>query len=175
MSVWGGPRRRVYGILGFTLVQAVLLFMAGLRPHLVLITTTAFVYFFCYPLVTSCIRALWQVKVAPDLQGRIFSVRSMSVWMSMALAYLVAGSLADQIFEPSLAPSGILADSVGAIIGVGPGRGIALMILLQGFIVLAVVAVAFLYPRLRRLDIDLPDAIPDASSAGEAVMAPAGL
>ena len=38
------------------------------------------------------------------------------------MAYVVAGSLADRIFEPLMAADGLLAGSVGQILGVGPGR-----------------------------------------------------
>ena len=56
-----------------------------------------------------------------------------------------------------MAEGGLLAGSVGRIIGVGVGRGIGLIyIILGGFLLLATL-VAFLYPRLRNVEIELPD------------------
>jgi hypothetical protein len=45
----------------------------------------------------------------------------------MPVGYLLAGPLADGIFEPAMASGGSLANSVGRWFGVGPGRGVALM------------------------------------------------
>jgi len=42
----------------------------------------------------------------------------------LILGFLLAGPLADKVFEPMMAPGGFLAGSVGAFLGVGPGRGI---------------------------------------------------
>lgn len=46
--------------------------------------------------------------------------------MAMAatpLAYLLAGPFTDGVFEPLLSPTGPLANTVGSLIGTGPGRG----------------------------------------------------
>jgi hypothetical protein len=45
-------------------------------------------------------RAIWQSKTAPHVQGRVFAVRRMIACASLPLAYLVAGPLADRVFEP---------------------------------------------------------------------------
>jgi MFS transporter, DHA3 family, macrolide efflux protein len=69
--------------------------------------------------------------------------------------------LADYVFEPLMAPDGLLAGSVGQLIGVGPGRGIGLMFIVMGTLTMIVTVVAYLYPRLRLVEDELPDAIPD--------------
>ena len=90
----------------------------------------------------------------------------------MPLAFVVAGPLADYVFEPLLAVNGTLANSVGRIIGIGQGRGIGFlyMILCSG-IVLTVIF-GFLYPRLRLMEQELPDVLgkgqsTDITLAGE--------
>lgn len=79
-------------------------------------------------------QAIWQSKVAPAVQGRVFAVRSMLALVSLPLAYLIAGPLADQVFEPLLTPTGLLAGSVGKFIGVGRGYGIALLFVVMGML-----------------------------------------
>ena len=81
----------------------------------------------------------------------------MIAWASLPLAYLAAGPLADRVFEPLLAEGGGLAGSVGRIIGVGTGRGIGLMFIVLGVVILLAVLAAFLYPRVRDVDTELPD------------------
>ena len=159
MSAWGGPKRRVYGILGLSLLQGIVLFAAGLPPSVAILAPAAFFYFFGVPIINGCSQAIWQSKTALDVQGRVFAVRRMIAWSSLPLAYLIAGPLADRIFEPLLAEGGLLADSVGQIIGVGPGRGIGLLFIVLGIMVLLATVLGFLYPRLRQVEAELPDAL----------------
>jgi len=161
MGVWGGPRKRVRGILGFLIVQAVLLFLGGVRPSVTLIATAAFIYMFVAPVIMGCSQVIWQTKVAPDVMGRVFAFRRVVALSSLPLAYLIAGPLADYVFEPWLAVDGTLAGTVGAIIGVGPGRGIGLLYIFLGLIMLLAVALGSLSRNLRNVEEDLPDAIPD--------------
>jgi DHA3 family macrolide efflux protein-like MFS transporter len=164
MSVWGGPRRRVAGILGFLLLQGLILPIGGLRASILLIATGAFVYMFAIPIINGASQALWQVKVAPDVQGRVFAMRRMVALSTLPLAYLIAGPLADHVFEPLLAKGGPLAGSVGQIIGVGKGRGIALMLMVIGALTVLAVAIASRLPRLMRLESELPDAVPGGTA-----------
>lgn len=161
MSVWGGPRRRIRGILAGLLAQGVILLSGGLQPSVPLIASAAFGFLFVLPILLGCSQAIWQSKVPPELQGRVFAVRRMVAQSSLPVAYLVAGPLADRVFEPMLAPGGALAGTVGAVIGVGEGRGIGFLFMVQGALVIAGLAAAFANPRLRGVEDELPDVIGD--------------
>jgi DHA3 family macrolide efflux protein-like MFS transporter len=87
----------------------------------------------------------------------------MSAWLLLSLAYLVAGPLADLAFKPLLSVGGPLAGTVGHIIGVGPGRGIALLFIVFGIITVLITLAGYLYPRLRLVESELPDRIADES------------
>lgn len=158
MSIWGGPSRRVYGILSFLTLQGAVLLLGGLRPDAVLVASAAFVFLFATPILDGCSQAIWQTKVPPDLHGRVFSVRRMIAGSTLPLAYLLAGPLADKVFEPLMAPGGLLASTAGQVLGTGKGRGIGLLFMVLGILVLGSVAAAARYPRLRRVEIELPDA-----------------
>jgi MFS transporter, DHA3 family, macrolide efflux protein len=161
MSFWGGPRRRVYGVLGFYLLAGFCIILMGIRPSAILIGAASFCLSFSLPIIIGSSQAIWQSKVALEVQGRVFAVRRMIAWSSAPLAYLVAGPLADKVFEPLLAPDGALAASVGQIIGVGRGRGIGLLYFVLGVCMVLAVAVAYLYPRLRYVEDELSDVIGD--------------
>ncbi|HSF38406.1 MAG TPA: MFS transporter [Thermoanaerobaculia bacterium] len=176
MTVWGGPRRRIAGILGFLLLQGCVLMVGGLRPDARLIAVSGFLFLFALPVIIGSSQALWQSKTPPDLQGRVFAVRRMIAWSTLPFAYMVAGPLADRVFEPLLAVGGPLAESLGPWIGVGKGRGIALLFLFLGLLVVLTVAAASRLPRLTRLEEELPDVLPDearaATDAGASAAAP---
>ncbi len=159
MSVWGGPRRRILGILGAGLVEGLMLMAIGLPPRLILIGAAACLFFMAEPVIGACSQATWQVKTPPEVQGRVFAVRRMIAWSALPLSYLLAGPLADRVFTPLLVEGGPLAASVGRLIGVGPARGIALFFVITGILVIAATAVGYFYPRLRRLEAELPDVV----------------
>jgi len=159
MSTWGGPKRRVIGVFGFEILLGISILLIGLKPNAILITIAAFTGFFSVPLITGSSNAIWQVKVAPDVQGRVFAMRGAIAWSSFPLAYLVAGPLADNVFGPLLMTGGALSNTIGEFIGVGPGRGIGLLFILVGaFIIVATVA-AYQIPRLRLVEDELPDVV----------------
>lgn len=173
MSVWGGPRRRVNGILGFLVLGGLLLAAMGLRASVPLILSLTFGYLFFLPIINGSSQAIWQSKVEPDVQGRVFAIRQMVATCSMPLSFLLAGPLADYVFEPLLTPGGALAGSAGRVLGVGPGRGIGLLLVVLGLIMVLAVALASRYPRLRRLEEEVPDAVGEPVPAAAAESAPA--
>jgi len=175
----GGPGRRALRVLAFTALAGVSITFAGLRPSLPLIAGAAFVFFFSMQIVGACFSIIVQTKVEPGIQGRVFSLSGLIANSTLPLAYVTAGPLADKIFEPLMAVGGRLAGSVGAVIGTGPGRGIGLLFILMGVLTVIAVGCGWLYPRLRLLDLELADAIPDTPSinadAPPAVVIPASL
>ena len=114
---------------------------------------------FTMPIINGSSQAIWQSKVPPDLQGRVFSVRRMIAWSTLPLAYMIAGPLADNVFKPLLAEGGALAGSVGLVLGVGPGRGTGLMFVVIGFLAILAAGSGYLNPRVRKVEDELPDAI----------------
>ena len=50
---------------------------------------------------------------------------------------------------------------MGALIGTGKGRGIGFLFLVLGVLVLVWLAVSFTNPRLRNVEDELPDVLPD--------------
>lgn len=159
LSAWGGPKRRVYGVLGFGLLGGAATIFLGVQPNALIIAAAHFASFFALPILNGCSQAIWQVKTAPDVQGRVFSVRRAIAWSTSPISYLLVGPLADNVFEPALAVNGSLAGGVGTIIGVGPGRGIGLMFIIMGILIMVVAGICFLYPRLRYVEDELPDMV----------------
>ncbi len=158
MGAWGGPKNRINGVFGFTLLGGLCMVLAGMMPSVPVFFVVSFIYFFGVPIINGCDQAIWQSKVAPAVQGRVFALRRMLAWASLPLAYLIAGPLADQVFEPLLAVGGSLAGSIGQIIGVGRGHGIALLFIVMGMLNMLVTTGGYLYQPLRLLEKQLPDA-----------------
>ena len=141
---------------GFGTLFGVCSILIGLQPSAVLIAIGAFGMYFFLPIVNGCTEALWQTKTPADVQGRVFAIRRLIGASTVPAGYLIGGQLADKVFEP-LTRSGGLSTMAGA------GRGIGLMFIIGGILIMLAQLVAFLYTPLRRVEEDLPDAIVELS------------
>jgi hypothetical protein len=95
---------------------------------------------------------VWQRTVPQDVQGRVFAARAAIAMSIMPLASLAAGPLADRLFEPSMAEGGRWTGIFGSLVGTGRGRGMALILVACGAMIVFVAVTAFLSARLRKLD-----------------------
>jgi MFS family permease len=159
ISTWKGPSRQINSILGFHLLGGLCILATGLRASVALIAVAAFLFAMGSPIINSASQFIWQTKVAPSVQGRVFAVERIIVCSLQPLAYILAGPLADRIFEPLMAENGPLAASIGQVIGVGPGRGVGLMFMAMGVLSVITTVAGYQYPRLRFVENELPDQI----------------
>jgi hypothetical protein len=123
------------------------------------------------PWINGSNQAIWQAKVAPDVQGRVFSIRGLIALVSMPAAMLVAGPLADYVIDPAMQPGGALAPVFGQLVGVGPGAGIALIIIFSGLGMMLVGLCGYLVHVIRNAESILPDH--DERPAGSPANSPA--
>jgi DHA3 family macrolide efflux protein-like MFS transporter len=161
MSTWGGPKRRIDGVLRFELLSGLCFLLIGLRPSAWSVVLGAFGAHLTIAIIYGSNQAIWQSKVPPNVQGRVFATQQMIAKSTTPLAYLVAGPIADKLFEPLLAFDGLLAGSIGHIIGVGRGRGIGLLFMVMAILKVVASLGGYLYPRIRLVEDELPDAIAD--------------
>lgn len=101
--------------------------------------------------------SLWQSKIEPNLQGRIFSLRSMFQLSSMPIGYLLGGLLADYSFEPAMTGSGSLNKMFSWLLGSGKGSGVALMFFIVGILGFGVCVVGYLNKEVRYIEDNIPD------------------
>lgn len=162
MGFWGGTQRRMTGMIAFVGVSGLASIIMGLQPSAVY----AAVGFFGLGLTGALIDAHWrtliQTKVGLELQGRVLSTNRMMALSTMPLGALVAGPLVDHVFEPLMASEGLVSSTIGPLIGAGPGRGIALVMIIVGVLRIVLASVGFSYKPLRNMEDDLPDALPNA-------------
>ena len=163
MGAWGGPQRRTRAVLGGLAGAGVALTLHSLAPSPWLIGIVAPLFLFTLPIVNSSTMTLIQLKTDPAVLGRVLAVARVVGDAAVPIAYLLAGPLADAVAEPLLAPGGALAGTVGAVIGTGPGRGIALLFAVTGLAMVLLAAVAARRGSIRGAD-DLPDAVPATAS-----------
>jgi len=157
MSAWGGPKRLVNGVLLGWVFSGVFLAMTGFGQSLVIWSVASFAGFFFGPIINSSNQSIWQAKVAPDVQGKVFSIRRMIAWLVNPLSMLVAGPLADNIMEPAMQPGGVLVPIFAPLVGVGPGAGISLIFIFCGIATAMVGFGGYAFSTIRDVEEILPD------------------
>ena len=158
MAVWGGPRRKIHGVLGVMALSFLLgdfLFAVGRDVWVWVAAAVAAAVFI--PILWGSRQAIWQAKVAPEIQGRVFSVDNMMRFSLAPLGYLLAGYLADGVLEPAMMPGGALTDTFGPLVGTGPGAGMAVMFLGTATLGCLMSLSGYLFAAIRNIETDLPD------------------
>ncbi len=157
MSAWGGPKRRVHGVLLGWVFSSLAFVVLGAGRNLPIWVIANFVSMFFSIMVNASNQSIWQSKVEPDVQGRVFAIRRLIAWFVNPLALLIAGPLADHLFEPAMKEGGALASSFSWLVGVGPGRGMALIFVIFGSLAAITSACAYFFRVIRDAEIILPD------------------
>lgn len=171
MSAWGGPKRRAYGVIfGWMISSLVGTVLMGLGQSLTVWAAASFMMMFFIPIINGSNQALWQAKVPPDLQGKVFSIRRLIAWFVSPLAMLVAGPLADKYLEPNMQSNTLLAFTFERFVGTDPGSGMALMFIFGGLAAFGVTVIGYMVPILRNADKLMPDhdQLPEAAPAAQA-------
>jgi len=75
MSAWGGFKRRVHGVLLGWMLASLGTLLLGTGQNLSVWIPAAILSMSISALINGSNQAIWQAKVAPDVQGRVFSAR----------------------------------------------------------------------------------------------------
>lgn len=115
----------------------------GLRENILLIGISGFLLFAMMPFANTSLDFLIRTNIENSVQGRAWAIIGFISQLGYVIAYAISGVLADFVFTPMLIKHGVLADSVGKILGTGSGRGTGFLILIAG--ILLSVTAGFIY------------------------------
>jgi hypothetical protein len=157
MSAWGGFKRRVHGVLlGWVISgigMAIIGFAGGLTVWIIGVAITGGII----PLVNGSNQAIWQLKVAPDIQGRVFSARRLIAWLTNPISPLIGGALADFVLEPAARAGTGLPSALSSLVGTGAGSGMGSLIVLCGLVSALVGVAGYFVYYIRNAETILPD------------------
>jgi len=173
MTFWGGPKKRIHAVnMSFILWGLIGAFVFGPAWSLPAWLIGSFMMAVFNPIINSAYIAILQAKVEQDLQGRIFGLENAISTVSFPLGQLLAGQLADHVFEPAMVPGGAFAESLGPIFGTGRGAGIGVVIVIGGVIAILNGLAGYLIEPIREIETILPDQGISEKAAAEAPLSP---
>ncbi|WKZ36019.1 MAG: MFS transporter [Anaerolineales bacterium] len=157
MSTWGGFKRRVHGVLLGWMISGIGMSIVGLVGGLPIWILGLVIGALVGPLVNASNQAIWQAKVAPDVQGRVFSARRLIAWFTNPISPIIAGTLADFVLEPQMRTTSALSETFGWLVGTGSGAGMGLIIFFCGLLVVLVGLAGYFIPAIHNAETILPD------------------
>ncbi|MER7432107.1 amino acid adenylation domain-containing protein [Nonomuraea rubra] len=149
--VWGGTRRRATGMVGFVIGSGLGVVLMGVWPVVWLVAAGLFVRLACMSIGNAHWLSIIQVKVGPELQGRVLAVNIMIATAMQPLGFLSADPLAEW---------------AGRFAG-GPGGGAAAVLLASGVFLVAWGLLGLWYRPLHHLEDLVPDAAPPSEAAAD--------
>jgi MFS family permease len=157
MSAWGGFKKRVHGVLAGWAAFGIFFAMIGVGKGLPMWIPFMILMELMSPLINTSNQSIWQSKVAPDVQGRVFSARRLIAWFTQPIAPLIAGTMADFVLEPAMRANTGLSATFGGIFGTGPGAGMGLLIFFAGLCAALIGLTGYLIHPVRDAETILPD------------------
>lgn len=124
----------VWGLAGCGLFMG----LFGIRESVVTVCICGFLMFTCMPAAQIGAESLMRKALPNEVHGRAFGFTSLISQMGYIVAYLLSGLLSDYVFEPFMKGNSSLAKGIGAILGQGEGRGVALLVLIAGLCMILV-------------------------------------
>ena len=153
IGVFGQAKSQTRILAIFLGLMGVFFSCIGLSTNIYLIVLPGFLFFITVPFVNSSIEVLIRNNIDSASQGRVWAFVSVITYMGSVFAYLSAGFLADHVFNPLFQSDGLLADTLGRLVGTGAGRGIAFMFVVSGLSVTILSLFIFRSRKIRALEV----------------------
>lgn len=158
MSAWGGFKRRMHGvIIGWSLFCLFGIIAFGLGRGVSIWIPSLFLGCVMIPMGNASSQTLLQVKVAPDVQGRVFAARRLLTWAPDMVTPLMGGALADYVMEPAMQSGGKISSIFGWMVGTGPGSGMSIIMVASGILTMLIILSGYVFPTVRNFEDILPD------------------
>ncbi len=155
IAIWGGTRPRMHTLMPGLLLAGSMFLVFGTARSPIVLGTALFLLMVPLPVMNALHISILQVKTPPDMQGRIFSIVAQLGFIGSTSSFLLTGHLVDRYLEPAVgSPNWFLFEP---LVGNTSGAGIGLLLFVIGLIIIASTLVMYGWPRIRTLELALPD------------------
>jgi len=151
LVVLNSPEKCMKVILLSDAVLALCIISASMATSVWLFCVIEFFVGIAISIAGGCAYALWMTNIPDEKRGSVLVTLHTGVILSGTLLVVLGGIATEKFFEPALIEQGMLANTIGQIIGVGEGRGIALMFLISGAVSLSMILIGTSKKELREL------------------------
>ncbi len=156
MMTLGSVRRLADTILASSMLLAGEMVLGSLRPNTALLAIASFLLLASGPVLIGSIQTLMQLKVAPGMLGRTAAMRN----VLSSLPFMATRIASLLLLVPLVGEKDVDAPWLAAIVGAGPGRGIATTTLVIGLVLATCFLLVYLHSSVRSVEQNFPDVTP---------------
>ncbi|MFJ7794113.1 MFS transporter [Pseudomonas sp. NPDC096950] len=166
----GNPGRLMVLIACADLVLSLCVVSIGLVSSTTAYCAVVFVAIAAASVADGGVSALWMRKIPTGSRASVFALISMLIIAATSIAIFGGGLIVDHWFQPALEPGGRFVESIGGWLGVGKGRGVALLFVVAGAVSVLLCLGTLIYRPMRRLDRLVRDEDSTALTPADAVL-----
>lgn len=134
-------------------ISSIGLIIMGANYHWIVIAIGFFLFMLPTPYANGTLGSLLQLKIETKMLGRVSALVDGLMKIITPIAIILAGFLADYVFNPLLVSNGKLSDTlIGKVIGVGPTRGIGFLFVICGLLLFIICMYMFFDKNVNRLE-----------------------
>lgn len=167
VTTWGAPKPRIGGVIISIAVLGSSFVLTGVGAGVVVWVVVTVIGMLVWPLLGASTLGIWQPRIDPAIQGRVFVARRFLVTVATPIGTLLAGPLTDGWLTGAMSPGGALSDTFGWLVGVNSSAGFALALVFAGVFQLGIAAAALLNPRVRNVERIEPLFVPPTSASSQ--------
>lgn len=160
VAVFSHIRPRMKLIIGGAVLTGAMFIVFGFARALPVMAASLFLLMVPLPANNALYKSIYQLKVPPDMQGRVFAFAEQFFLLGSTASFLLTGALVDRVLTPLASrPEGW---KLASLFGSGAAGAIGLVQAATGVVLLAGAAVTFSIRSVRRMEAEQPDFDPDA-------------
>jgi DHA3 family macrolide efflux protein-like MFS transporter len=129
MGKRGVPAQRIRAVATAVGMMAIACVVAAVQPSFVLLLVGTVLALATVPVANAAVSTMFHEHVPANMHGRVFGLRNVIGQMLYPFGATCAGLVGAHLAAPAMSEGGVLAGTLGRVIGVGPDRGPALIML----------------------------------------------
>lgn len=148
MSIWGGTKKKIKSLLLGMLFCGLGSIILGLSKSLIMLIFAALILSIFSVVANASSQAIWQLKINPSQQGRVFAARRVIAQLVGVIPMIVSGPFVDKVLGPFVDYKIVL----NALFGIEKGGAMAMLATISGILTLILILIAFSIPTLMHVE-----------------------
>lgn len=148
MTIWGGTKKKIKTLLLGIMISSIGSIILGLSKSLPMLVISAMIISISSVAANASSQAIWQSKVSPSLQGRVFSARRVIAQLFGVIPMIASGPLVDHVLGPFVDHKIVL----NALFGIEKGGAIAMLASTSGILTIILIIIGFSIPLLMHVE-----------------------
>lgn len=148
MTAWGGTKKKIKSLILGIVISGVGTTILGFAKSVFALGVAAILMSCFSVMANASSQAIWQSKVKPELQGRVFSARRVIAQLVSILPMMSSGPLVDRVLGPFVDYKIVL----NALFGIERGGAIAMLAAVSGILTVLIISLSYIIPTLRHVE-----------------------